>query len=233
MSIANLTTAIKEQGDSLGGFILESDTYNMGIEMAYVDESKGGATSINFMFKDNNGKSLRQVIYVTSGRAKGQKHTYTDKKGAEQYLPGFSQVNSICLLSVGKELAAIATEKKMVNVYDADLKKEVPKERDVMMGLLGAEITLGVIRQIVDKNAAGNDGVYRPTGETREENEIDKSFRTKDGLTAAEIRGEATEAVFKGQWEEKNRGVTRNKAKGLAAGQGAPASLRSCFKIKS
>jgi len=220
MSLSNLTTndKIQQQGDSLGGFILDSDAYEFAIDMAYVDESQGGATSVNFLFKGKNGQSLRQTIYVTSGKAKGQKHTYTDKTGNEQYLPGFSQVNNICLLAIGKELSAIPTETKTISIYDYTQKKELPQEREVMMELLGAEITLGVIKQIVDKNVKNDAGVYVASGETREENEIDKAFRTKDGLTAAEIRAESTEAAFLDKWIEKNKGVVRNKAKGAKAG---------------
>ena len=108
-------------------------------------------------------------------------------------------------------------------MYDFDLKKEVPTKVQVLMELDGKPITLGVIKEVVDKNTKNDAGVYVPSGETREQNEIDKVFNTETGLTVAEILADVDEAVFKGQWAEKNTGKTRNKAKGGAA-TAAPAA---------
>lgn len=71
------------------------------------------------------------------------------------------------------------------------------------------------------KNA---DGKYVPSGEVREENEIDKIFRATDGMTVAEIRANATEAVFATSWKDKWTGVTKDRTTKQAAGStaGAP-----------
>ena len=63
-----------------GGGILESGAYEMTVETAYFDTSSGGATSLNLVFKSNDGQTLRQTIYVTSGTAKGGLNTYVDKR---------------------------------------------------------------------------------------------------------------------------------------------------------
>ena len=214
---------IAEDTDRLGGgYILDTDAYDFIVDMAYIDESKGGAMSLNLNLKTQKGDQLKQTLWLTGGKAKGQNNFYLDKNGDKQYLPGFSLANNLCLLAIGKPIAEVAHETKAVNVYNPELKKEAPVPREVLMELLGAAITLGVVKQIVDKNVLVN-GTYVPSGETREENDIDKTFRTKDGLTAAEIRAGATEAAFLAAWTEKNKGVTRNKAKGATSG-GAPAA---------
>jgi len=218
---------IQEAGDVLGGGgVLDTDIHKMVVEMAYADKSAGGALSLNLSFKGSNGTSLRTTFWVTSGTAKGGHNYYVDKQGNKQFLPGYSQANALCLLTVGEELANVAPETKTIGIYDYDLKKEVPKQREVLMPLIGQEVSLGVIRQIVDKNVKNDAGIYVPSGETREENEIDKIFRASDGMTVVEIRAEATEAVFYNKWLEKNKGVVRNKAKGAVAGNagGQPAA---------
>jgi len=221
----NLKTdeAIKEQGDSLGGFILDSAIYDMAIDLAYFDTSQGGATSLNFHFKGKNGVNLRQTFWVTSGKAKGATNYYLDKNGDKQYLPGFSQANSICKLAGGDDMANLPHETKTIKVWNSELKKEAPMEKEVLTGLNGKEITLGVIRQVVDKNVKNSDGKYVPSGETREENEIDKAFRTSDHLTNAEIQAEETAAVFYDKWKEKNTGTIRQKAKAAKNGAGGTA----------
>jgi len=227
----NLKTdeTIEEQGDSLGGYLLDSDAYRMVIDMAYFDESSGGAASLNFVFKNDKGQQLRQTLWMTSGKAKGQNNYYLDSKGNKQYLPGFSQANNICGLAIGKDVATVAAEaeEKTINLYDYETKKDKPQAKRVAMELIGAEIILGVMRQTVDKNVKQDDGSYKPGGETRDENEVVKAFRAKDGLTAAEIRAEATEAVFLDKWTKKNQGVVLNKAKGAKEGGttvGSPAA---------
>ena len=94
--------SIAEDGDFIGGgsFLLESGTYDMIIDLAYFDVSKGGANSLTFHFKGPNGESVRETFWVTSGTAKGCKNYYLDKDGNKRYLPGFSQANAICKLIV-------------------------------------------------------------------------------------------------------------------------------------
>ena len=58
-------TTIQTDADTLGGSKFspwDSGVYDAVIELAYVDESKGGAMSINFTFKTQEGKELRQQI---------------------------------------------------------------------------------------------------------------------------------------------------------------------------
>jgi len=213
----NLTTdsSIQQDKDVLGGSKFgpwESGIYDTVIDLAYVDESKGGATGINFVFKTQEGKELRKTIYVTSGKEKGQLNYYVDKDGNKKYLPGFTQVNDICLLAVGEELADLETETKVLSIYNKEQAKEVPTKKEVLTSLLGKDITLGITKIIEDK--------YNAPGEIRITNEISKAFRTRDRMTANEIRSEAEVAEFHTAWAEKNTGIIidkSGKSKGTAS----------------
>jgi len=225
---------IADETDFLGGGgPLETDVYSFVVDMAYIDKSSGGAMSLNLQLKTADGKSLKQTIYVTSGDAKGNRNYYMVKKngqetGEKRYLPGFNVGNAICLLAIGKELSQLQPEEKTINVYDFTQSKEVPQKKDVLMELLGAEIDLGVRKQIVDKNknvaAPGQPANYQPTGETRAENEIDKVFRSRDGMTVAEVTAQAEESTFRQKWVDLNQGKTRDKSTAQAGGatQGLP-----------
>jgi hypothetical protein len=200
-------TSIESDKDTLGGSKFaawDSGVYDAVIDLAYVDESKGGAMGVNFTFKTQEGKELRQTIYVTSGKEKGQRNYYETKDGTKKYLPGFTLVNDLCLLTVGEELSDLETETKVLSIYSFDAKKEVPTKKEVLTDLLGKDITLGVLKVIEDK--------YNSPGETRTVNDIAKVFRTEDKMTANEIRAEETEATFYDAWKEKNTGITINKA---------------------
>lgn len=218
---------IEESGDSLGmARTLDSDAYPMKVDIAYFDKSKGGAMSLNLVLK-NKDAELKQTLWITGGDAKGNKNFYMDSKGDKQYLPGFNQANALCLLTVGKELAEVANdiEDKVIGLWSFDDKKEVPTKVQMLMPLLGTDITVGVLKQTVDKQKKDGAGDYQNTGETREENEIDKMFRTSDHMTVTEIRAKATDSVFYPAWVEKWKGKVKNKAKGSTDGAtaGAPA----------
>ncbi len=223
---------IKGETDSLGGgFIKESGVYNATIELAYADQSTGGARSVNIHLKTEDGAVIRLTEYVTSGTAKGGLNTYVDQKtGEKRFLPGYSKMDSMSKLACAKGLTELTAEEKVVNRYDYDAKKELPMKTNVLTELMGQPITVGLVKQIVDKNAKNAAGTYEPTGETREENVADKFFRARDGMTATEIIAGATEPSFRNKWAEKNTGVTRNLAKGAPAGAssgataGAPAA---------
>jgi hypothetical protein len=157
---------------------------------------------------------------MSSGTAKGGKNYY-EKDGVKNYLPGFNLANSLCILTVGKEVSAMNTETKVVNVYSYDARAEVPTKVEVLMDLLGQEIVTGLIKQNVDKTKKNDlTGVYEATGETRDENEIDKFFRASDRMTVAEIRAKSTEAVFANTWDAKWTGKTKERAKGAQPGSG-------------
>ena len=220
--LANLSTdeSIANEKDSVGGGgVVNSGLYGCSIILAYINKAPSGALALALTLKTAEGKEIRQMLWMTSGTAKGCKNYYEDKQGAKQYLPGFIQANAVCLLTVGKEISQLETEVKVVNLYSSEAKAEVPTKVDMLMDLLNQEIIAGIIKQTVDKTKKNEaSGVYEATGETREENEIDKFFRAKDRMTTAEIRAQAEEAVFINTWETKWKDKVKDRAKGAAGG---------------
>lgn len=227
---------IKQDGDSLGGYLLDTDAYGMMVDMAYIDKSAGGAMSLNVVLKGKDGKSVRQTWWMTSGDKKGNKNYY-EKDGNKNYLPGFSAANNFAKVVLGKDISDVETEAKVLSLYSAEHKKEVPTEKQVIVEMLNKDVIVGVEKQIVDKTAktdqldANNRPIYKPTGETRQVNEITKSFRASDKLSAAEIRAELTDSVFLGKWITKFQGVTADheskESKKLSGGAGATSGAPS------
>lgn len=222
--LANLASdaTIAHEKDSVGGSgPAESGLYNHTISMAYLTKSSGGALGLVLSLKDGN-REVRQTLWMTSGTAKGGKNYY-EKDGERHYLPGFNLANSLCLLTTGKEISALETETKVVNVYSYEAKAEVPTKVEVLMDLIGKEIITGLIKQTVDKTKKNDaTGVYEATGETRDENEIDKFFRASDRMTTAEIRAQADTASFIQTWDQKWSGKTRERASKANGVSGAP-----------
>ena len=234
--LANLATneTINNERDSIGGSgPLDSGLYMLKIALAYINKAASGALGLVLQFKTEDNKDVRQTLWMSSGTAMGCKNYYEDKNGEKQYLPGFIHANAICLLTVGKEISAMETETKVINLYSAEAKAEVPTKVEMVMDLIGQEVLAGIIKQTVDKTVKNDAGVYVATGETRDENEIDKIFRAKDRMTTAEIRSQATEATFADSWEQKWTGKVKDRAKGATAGLagvpklgGAPAASK-------
>jgi hypothetical protein len=203
----NLTVSsdIEQDKDTLGTSKFapwESGAYDVVIDLAYVEESKGGAMGVNFVFKTQDGKELNQTIYMTSGKEKGQLNYYVSKDGAKHYLPGFTLVNDICLLTLGEEIKDLETETKVLSIYNYEAKKELPTKSEVFVDLLGKDVTLGIQKVLEDK--------YNKPGETRTVNVISKVFREADKKTTNEVRSESA-AEFYPTWVEKNAGILVNK----------------------
>jgi len=234
LSGLEVATDIEEAGDSLGGYsLLESEAYVMDIKQAYLITSAKGATGISLELSGDNNAMLNTTVYVTSGVAKGSKNYYIRKDKAtgletKHYLPGFNQIQAICQLTLGKNLSELAamTDKKHVNLYDKTAGAKVATEVDSMTPLVDQKIALGILKQLVDKNKLDPaTGKYVATGETREENEIDKVFHPATGLTILEAKAGATEAKFLAGWRAKWAGKVKDKTTktpGVVAG-GAPA----------
>jgi len=222
-ALASNDETIKQETDSVGGGgVVDSGAYLSEITLAYMILSAGEATGLVLHAKTDTGRDLRQTLWVTSGKEKGKKTFYVDKNGEKHFLPGYNMANSICLLTVGKEIFELDTEDKVVNVYSSTAKAEVPTKVPMIMELLGKKIYLGMIKQVVDKTVKDGNGVYVPNGETREENELDKTFRAEDKLTTTEIRAAATEPAFYDTWTKKWVGQVKQKAKGASGTSGAP-----------
>lgn len=223
------TTAVEDKDVLGGGYSLaETDIYTGKIQVAYVTKAASGAMAVNVQIAlAETGTVHRETIYFTN---KAGQAFYVDKKtNEERNLPGYTLLNSMTLLSIGKELLELDSEERIINVYSYDAQGEVPTKVDMLTDLLGEEVYVAIVKQTVDKTAKADDGSYQPTGETKDENVIEKFFRMRDKKTTSEVIAQAEEAVFFDSWLEKNKGKTLNKAKGVAAGAkaGAPAAAAS------
>jgi hypothetical protein len=225
--------SIAGERDSVGGNgPIDSGLYLCKVALAYLTKAASGAVGLVLSLKTDTGKEIRQTVYMTSGTAKGGTNYYTDKDGAKQYLPGFLVANSLALLTVGKEISDLDTETKVVNAYSPEAKAEVPTKVEMLVELLGKDILVGLIKQVVDKTKKNDAGVYEATGETKEENEIDKLFRARDRMTTAEIRAKAEAAAFAATWEAKNAGNVRNKSKAASASSGVAGAPKAATTAK-
>lgn len=231
----NITTddGIAQEKDSLGGSrALESNAYDFKIKLAYVTKSASEAMAVVLDLETDAGEKLKHTEYVTSGKEKGCKNYY-ERNGEKHYLPGFNNINAVCLLTLGKELKDMEHEEKQVPIWSSEAKAEVPTKVPVLSELHGQYITLGVLKETVNKTKYDQTSKTRSIVEgTQDQNTVDKVFRTKDHKTVVEIRGKVEEATFYDQWVEKNAGKTRNKVKDVPAGNGnagAPKPKQSLF----
>lgn len=220
------TEGLEQARDSLGGGgVIDSDVYDGTIKLAYAGAAQSGARFLAVHI-DINGRDYRETVYVTSKDGKN----YWERDGKKNPLPGFTTANDLALMSTGVGLADQDIEEKVVNLYDFDLKKEIPTKVQALVSMMGKPITVAILKQIEDKNKKNETtNLYEPTGETREVNVIDKVFHTASGKTVSEFVGKV-EAEFKGKWVEKNKGTVKNKAKGAAGNSGAPGASSGSAK---
>ena len=210
---------LEETTDRLGGFQFRAtDIYPATIKAAYAGQSDGGARNVTIVVELPDGE-YSETIYVTNKKGENWFLNQNDKS-KKVPLPGFTTIDDICLVTTGKSLSEQDTEEKVVKIYDFDERKELPKAVPMLVDLIGQTLFLGIVQQTVDKNQKNEStGEYEPTGETRDENVIEKVFHDPTKMTVVEARQGATEPVFFEKWLSKNKGIVRNKAKG-ADGKG-------------
>jgi hypothetical protein len=200
--------------DRLGGFSrLETDIYLGTVKVAYGSKADSGAMAVNLII-DCNGQEHRETVYVSN--RKGETFFLNkDDNTKKVSLPGFTLVNDLCLVAAGVPLSGVTTEEKIVNVYDYEQRKELPKSVPVITDLLGKKAFFAITKQIVNVNEKKGDE-YVATAKTREENVIDKVFEEHTRMTVAEATaahetGKPGEAKFFDAWKERNAGKTRDK----------------------
>jgi hypothetical protein len=193
-----------------GGFAWESGVYDATVKMVYLNQSASEAVSLNIILENSAGKELKESFWIKSGKAKGNK-TYYTKDGKDYPLPGYSIANSMCVAITGESLPKCmdTAEKKTINIYNPELKKEAPTERPVLMSLVNKPIKVAVHQVVEDKQAKDASGNYVPTGDSRTVNEC-KFFGNSEGKTAEEITTKADAAKFD-KWAEKNTGSVIDK----------------------
>lgn len=213
-----VTDGLEETGDRVGGFqTLDSDVYDATIAMAYIGNSQSSkATSVNMLIQAG-GQEFRQTFWVLN--KEGLNYRVDGKKKIP--LSDYVTVDEICLLATHKGLNEQDIEEKVIKIYSFESKKEEPTPAQVITSLIGKPIRLGIQRQIVDKQKKGDDGKYHNTGETRQQNAIDKAFDPENSRTVTEYKQKIEEPLFLETWLKANQGKDRELAKGLKGGGGA------------
>lgn len=227
---------VEEQGDSLGeGFLVDSDVYAVKIKLAYITVTPNKALMLNLVLLRDNGSEINQRLCVQSGTKGGEKNYYT-RNDKDFYLPGFIAANDMALITTGKNLGDLDTEEKTINIQDFESKKDIPTPVPMFTDLLGKEVSMAIVKQTVSKNVKQANGDYLPGPDTKDENEIQKIFRTSDDLTVTEIKAKATEAEFQAKWLDRWKGKIKNKVKkgakvqpAAAAGSAAPTGADPLF----
>jgi len=213
-----------------GSFLWESGVYDTTIKMVYLNQTASEAVFFNVILEKNNGNmaELRDNFCIKSGKAKGNKTYYEDKKtGKKRPLPGYSIAESMCRGATGEDLDTCmkSVEKKTVKVWNPELKKQVNAERPVIMSLVGKSTKVAVHQVIEDKQAQNANGDWVSTGESKTINQC-KFFGNTEGKTADEIR-DNTPAVMFDKWATKNTGAVIDKSTKGQAGNSAASIMGS------
>lgn len=222
---------LEQTQDRLGGFqVWESNIYSGTVKMAYASQSEGGANAVNFIF-DFGGREYRETFWITNKKGENYFLNKQDPK-KKVPLPGFTMVEDICLVTTDKPLAEQDFEDKMVNIYDYDLKKEVPKSVPVAVDLIGQPVSAAIVKNLENKTVKNSSGEYVPTEETRNTNTVEKVFHSETRMTVAELRDGREQAGFWDQWVEHNKGKERDRrtlknGAGTAGKPGAPSRAAS------
>lgn len=187
--------------DKIGGsYVLNSGLYEAKINKAYlVNSSSSKAVGVALEFSTSDGQTFKDTIYVTNGEGS---NTYTTKQNKLAYLPGFETVSNIVFVTLGKEIAELEPEDKVVEIYNAELAKNAPTAVKMLTELLGQDLILGLVKTKSFKQAKNAaTGKYENTAEITETNEIVNVFNIT-GFTALELKAKATEIDFINQFKE-------------------------------
>jgi hypothetical protein len=208
---------IEEQEDRLGGFqIHDSNIYAATVKALYSITAASGAKGV-VLVADLDGSEYSETVYVTNKKGENFFEDKDTKK--KKQLPGWGLMDSLAIITTGKHLNELNAEDKVFKVWDTDAKKALPKSVPMFTEVLGKPVHIGILKETVDKTVKDSNGVYQPTGETREQNSIDKFFHPETKQTYSEAK-DGKPGEFYDKWLEKNKGKTVNKAKGAGEGAG-------------
>lgn len=214
---------VEDQQDRLGGsYTLDSGVYDGTVKLAYVVNASSSNSKCIVTVYEFDGKELTDRVWIFN---KAGKPTY-EKNNKKFMLPGYEAMNDLALVTTGLPLTEQTIEEKTIKIWDSTEKKEVEKSVPCVTSIMGKQVTAGVIKAIVNKQAKDASGDYVDTDEQREINEISKFFHTESRKTVVELKSGTDlpeEDLFISKWGEKNSGATQNRFKPVTAA-GAAAS---------
>jgi hypothetical protein len=214
---------VEEERDVLGGMtVLESGIYKGTVELAYMDESKNGALCVVIHFKTEKGVLIKETTYISN---RNKEFTY-NRDGKDHTLPGYNIMNSFFDAIAGCDLgtAGRGTEKKVINVWDYDAKKELPVNREVFTDILGKELAIGIIK-VSEEKTTPESNYKEGTGEFREKNEFSKFFDADNGLTVTEKKAGETEPAFFHEWKKGKEDYVKVKKAKVSAKTGGTSGM--------
>lgn len=217
---------LEESEDRIGGggFNFDTDIYLATVKAAYAGASAGGAQSVTLLLTIGEGKDAkeyRETIYVTNRKGENW-FLNKDDKTKKVPLPGFTIIDDLCMMTTDAPLAEQEAEEKVINVYDFEHKKEMPKAVPMLTALLGKQAYVGIVKNLENKTEKQGDE-YVAIADTRETNNIEKIFHYPSKLTMVEARNGADEAKFFDSWSDRNKGNTRDK-RSIKDGEGGSSS---------
>ena len=214
-------SSVQKSQDRVGGFVpIPSGIYEAVIKQLWFGEYGSGAAYMDLQL-EAAGKTFRERILLSDRNG----NNFWTKDGKNTFFDGFMALDAICLFLTGEDFDANMgnIENKMVKVYNADQKKEVPTEVPVLANVLGETIKVAILHRKVDvtqKVEENGKTVYKPTGEFREENTLSKVLDVDTNRTVTEIIDEVESPVYADAWVARWAGKVSNEAKGVAGGGG-------------
>lgn len=214
---------VVDDGDRIGGFqIWPSGMYKTTIDQAYMTVSSGGAIGLAVTFKNDKGNIYQETFWVVGKKG----NTFWERDGIRHNIPGFNQAKHLCLLTTGKTLEQLedTIETKIINERSRETGEMGQTKVEMVMDLLDKPVNIGIIATVVDKNIKDSNDNWVPSGETRQQNEVDKFFDSETNLTYSEMKAGKTEPEFATEWANNWNGKTKQKAKGLPGAGNTPAT---------
>lgn len=207
------TDGLEQVQDRIGGFTpLDSDIYIATIKAMYAQPAKSGALGVTLLATLDNGKEYQETFYVSD---KEGKNYFLNKQDSTKKvpLPGFVVVNDICLIASDMPLSDQETEEKVLNIYDPEAKKELPKNVPVITALIGKKVALAIANELHNKTTKVGDS-YQETAESVNRNAVVKVFHPEYKITVYEAT-EEKDPTFWDKWLERYKGqvIDRRKIK--------------------
>ena len=214
-------------------FTLNSGVYDFIVKSMYPVKNKGGSTSMQLVLETPDKKLFNPLIYFMD--KDGSTTTigkYGDDKGKKIHTFGFTQLDIICRMAIGKSLVEVSKseiEKTVIKQFTKDEKIKVMMYMDMV--LPPAKIKLGILETRVNKQAQDAQGKYVNINEERIENTIKVVF-SQEGFTQEELAKKVTTPIFIEAWKEKFEGKLQDKFKAIAGGavSGSPVASENKFE---
>lgn len=123
-----LLNGVEAENVSTGSGVLESGVYEVKVNSCFIRKTDSGASMLELNTEDEDGNKVFWNTCLKSGDAKGNKSTYTDKKGKEQLLPGVVHAMHLfesCGLDLTKEEPQTGTVEYRDNNIEAGIFKAI------------------------------------------------------------------------------------------------------------